>query len=505
MIRSIITPAFVKTKTEENIAKSVNEYKLFMAKNEMESCIISVRSDEMLNGVSVVLLESSQTNISAEVLYVHTLMINGEGWPDPLSPVGGSDVKENVTTSFLLRFSSDKDEKSGDHVFTFGLKDSTGEILAKYYITVHVWDFAYPETPSMATALGFYDRCYALYKGWIKLPFDPIPEENKKELEEARVAYYDYMLKNKISAYELPYDILDPRADAYMSDPRVTAFVVPNRVSDEKLVQYYNKLKSNPEWLKKAHIYAVDEPTSNAMLDEIAGHNERFKRLCPEVKHMSAFFCNTRYDEEQDQIDVMAKSLDAICFKVCCFSDKWSYGLPMAGKHSSVLDRVKAISEKGKKIWSYVCWEPERPYANLLVNEDGINHRILFWQQYLCGSKGFLYWCVNHWDCAGGDPWHDMATVKWLKPDCYGDGSLFYPGDAVGFDGPCASLRLEAIRDGIEDYELLKFASELFGEEWVKNKAQSVTQSITEYTSDNELFSKIRTEIGNAIEQALNN
>lgn len=504
MIRSIITPAFVKTKVEDEILESINEYKVFMAKNEMESCIISVRSDELISGAVLTLLESDRTDISSEVLYVHTLKINGEGWPDPLSPIGGSDVQANITTSFLVRFCSDGNTESGDAVFTFGLKNKDGDILSKYCIAVHVWNFAYPETPSMSTALGFYDRCYALYKGWINKPFDPIPDEYKAELEGVKVAYYDYMLKNKMSSFDLPYDILDPRADAYMSDPRVTAFVVPSNVSDEKLIEYYEKLKTDPEWLKKAFVYAVDEPTSKAMLDDIAEHNKRFKRLCPGIKHISSFFCNVQYDENQDQIDVMAENLDAICFKVCCFSDKWGYGLPMAGKYPSVIDRVKALSEDGKMIWSYVCWEPMAPYANLLVNENGINHRILFWQQFLCGSQGFLYWCVNHWDCSGRDPWHDMATVKWLTHDCHGDGSLFYPGDAVGFDGPGASIRIEAVRDGIEDYELLKLASELFGDEWVDNKTYEVTQSIIEYTSDNELFSKVREEIGNAIEKALN-
>lgn len=59
---------------------------------------------------------------------------------------------------------------------------------------------------------------------------------------------------------------------------------------------------------------------------------------------------------------------------------------------------------------------------------------------------------MNWWGEKDGtplNPWDDMATVKFINPNLYGDGSLLYNGT----DGPVSSLRLETIRDGIDDFE----------------------------------------------------
>ena len=66
--------------------------------------------------------------------------------------------------------------------------------------------------------------------------------------------YYDTLLNRyHICSRFLPYDILDPRADEYMSNPKVTCFGVPYyQVSDEKIKAYYEKLKTNPVWFNKA-------------------------------------------------------------------------------------------------------------------------------------------------------------------------------------------------------------------------------------------------------------
>lgn len=35
---------------------------------------------------------------------------------------------------------------------------------------------------------------------------------------------YDYLLDNRVNAYDLPYALDDPRVDEYLDDPRVNAF-----------------------------------------------------------------------------------------------------------------------------------------------------------------------------------------------------------------------------------------------------------------------------------------
>jgi hypothetical protein len=158
---------------------------------------------------------------------------------------------------------------------------------------------------------------------------------------------------------------------------------------------------------------------------------------------------------------------------------------------------------QGNKIWWYVCWEPGDPYCNMYVNEIGLQHRELFWQQYHYHSDGFLYWALNHWREID-DPWADMANVRSLSDHVYGDGSVMYPGYNVGVQGGVASIRMECIRDGVEDFDMLKLAEQYLGRDFVEEQIAKVTPTLTEHTKDNALFASVRETIGDALEAAIN-
>jgi hypothetical protein len=156
------------------------------------------------------------------------------------------------------------------------------------------------------------------------------------------------------------------------------------------------------------------------------------------------------------------------------------------------------MREKGKEIWSYVCVTPRGQYYNFMVDEEGLRHRRIFWQQYELGATGFLYWSCNWWNDIA-DPWTQMNTVMWADVTAFGDGSLLYNGNKVGVDGACGSIRLEAFRDGIEDYDLIMMAKELLGEKWINKRISRANSTVT---TDGYLNS-IRTEIIKAIEDEL--
>jgi hypothetical protein len=192
--------------------------------------------------------------------------------------------------------------------------------------------------------------------------------------------------------------------------------------------------------------------------------------------------------------------IDIYCPKAYCYMDKNIYSAAQMEKYPSFKERMEQFTAEGKRVWWYVCWEPGDPYCNVYVNEQGINHRLLFWQQYLYNVQGFLYWATAWWNNVS-DPWENMATVPGLSPNVFGDGSLLYNGNKVGIDGPVASLRLDIIRDGVEDFELLTMATEKLGREWVDNKIKELTSDVVTHTSDADLFCKVRAEIGNALNE----
>jgi hypothetical protein len=180
----------------------------------------------------------------------------------------------------------------------------------------------------------------------------------------------------------------------------------------------------------------------------------------------------------------------------------------------------------GDTLWTYVACGPRPPYANFLVDVSAIDHRVLFWQARQYGATGFLYWCVCYWDglpnaAAGGRcfpdvPIHfkDLGTYKQYKVN--GDGLLAYPGKDFA---PLSSIRLEVIRDGIEDYECLALLSRLI----VKAKAhpaqdrlapevlkkaeelclvpETISRTLTDYTKDPNVLFERRREVNDMLER----
>jgi phage terminase Nu1 subunit (DNA packaging protein) len=65
-------------------------------------------------------------------------------------------------------------------------------------------------------------------------------------------------------------------------------------------------------------------------------------------------------------------------------------------------------------------------------------------------------------------------------------------------------VRLETIRDGLEDCEMFRMADEALGREWVLAKIKAVTSDLKNYTESGEFFTAVRNEIGNELEKALN-
>lgn len=116
---------------------------------------------------------------------------------------------------------------------------------------------------------------------------------------------------------------------------------------------------------------------------------------------------------------------------------------------------------------------------------------------------GFLYYSVNDWKYGNdGDnfSFNSKHEVDTSHPyDVYGNGILVYCGAAVDIEGPVGSLRLECVRDGIEDYEYLTMLDKLYGEGTSDLIIKQITTSLGEYTSNEELFTKLRVATGNLI------
>jgi hypothetical protein len=110
--------------------------------------------------------------------------------------------------------------------------------------------------------------------------------------------------------------------------------------------------------------------------------------------------------------------------------------------------RFEELKRQGKEVWFYTCCHPRGRYPNRFLDQPLVKARALHWISYLYGLDGFLHWGFN-WFAADADPYCERGRDQWSLPP--GDGQVAYPGKE-GFVG---SLRLSAMRDGLQDFEYL--------------------------------------------------
>jgi len=139
-------------------------------------------------------------------------------------------------------------------------------------------------------------------------------------------------------------------------------------------------------------------------------------------------------------------------------------------------DRCRERQRQGDEIWWYLCCGPRAPFFGLFIDHPATDFRTWLWASYKYGVTGILIWETVYW--SSGTAFPDSLQNPWEDPMGYvssadlapgtrsywgnGDGRLWYPNNRrVGedrtpyTDGPVPSLRVEVLREGIEDYEYL--------------------------------------------------
>jgi hypothetical protein len=126
--------------------------------------------------------------------------------------------------------------------------------------------------------------------------------------------------------------------------------------------------------------------------------------------------------------------------------------VPLLGTFDEKLDLLQQhISDDKGEIWFYTCLSPRGKYPNRFVDTSLTKVRLLHWINYKWNFTGFLHWGGNFW---GPEPLKDTQPVinegrTYLPP---GDAFITYPAPM----GLYSSIRLEQMREGIEDYALFK-------------------------------------------------
>ncbi len=490
------------------------EASISLAKNEYESFQIAVRStSEELKAVNLEIaplthqksgMSLNEKDVSWRIVgYVPTKQpyypVKYVGlWPDPLLPRAETDIPAQTVQPFWVTVYMPAEAPAGEYHSL--IKVRSGEkVLREIPLNVRVYDFILPKENTFKTAFDFYGHHM---KDRYRQGDKESSEAYQARLGTLNDRYIIEMLRYRLN----PILNIDPTVQAHLgrvdryrwhglnnfSIGRYGGTYNNNWPNDdakidnlEGLYRTYGEILKLNKMLEYTYIYTWDEGAiGNPKVAKICS---MIHRAYPGLKNM---VCYHGFWEPEKHPD-WGKDIDIWCFNNDNFDEK----------------KLRAMQELGKEMWMYISGPSGLGGPNYAIDFDSLDYRIPVWIAWKYDIRGLLYWCVNWWPFV--DPFKSAANTKWEQN---GNGLLFYPGEK----GPIASLRLEIIRDSIEDYEYLTLLKKLvtwiekkgivdqFQEQYFKAKeligVGSLITSMFHYRRDNQGLLEHRNNVANTAE-----
>ena len=525
---------------------------LVVGKNEYESATVVISAPNVkISSYNVTVSDLknsanqtySKDNVKVYSLLYHSVSASGEyyskagGYPDGLLPFEKTVeykenfVDKNTNQSIYFEYYIPENQPAG--TFTGSIKITCDGHEFSVPVSLRVYDFGITEESHLRSS---YNLIWAL------------PDGEKDYSMEMRRTYIDYLTEHRVSSlYIFPErpktsagweEWLDI-ASELCQNPKYTdlSFQVPDRTYDSIIINgyEYNGYKlPNHEYiadkfvmiakrcledpngeldiLKRLLFKGFDEPElwgqtwdfircyhyNYIRAKEIAietlkplrtaENAEHFDKLMQSINNIPVIItAQTRYPQTTDP-----SRIDGIDF------------CPYFSRVSSESDRelFKSMSDHG--LWAYGCNTPDSPYPNFHVPDALMSARVFGWMAFEYDLVGDLYWAVDSW---GNEPDFDYYSGK--KTTDPGEGVLLYPGQPYGIDGPVGTTRLNAIRDGREEYEVMYLLEQKYKEKNENYSFVPMVSILSDYLYDQmkcsydfESFDKSRTALYQLMELA---
>ncbi|KAK2966648.1 hypothetical protein RJ640_002346 [Escallonia rubra] len=396
---------------------------------------------------------------------------------DTVEPISGKPVDEVVervksaTTSLrrVLLSPSFSDFFSDNGPADMMDEDAISNLSIRLKLHMTVWDFVLPTTPSLPAVIGISDTVIEDRFG---------VEHGSDEWYEALDQHFKWLLQYRISpyfcrwgdsmrvlTYSSPWPADNPKSDEYFSDPRLAAYAVPyNPVvpCGDTATDYLQKeveiLRTKNHW-GKAYFYLWDEPLNLEQYNSIRTQASEIHAYAPDARVLTTYYCGPGDAPlASNNFEAFLKVPEFLRphTQIYCTSE-WVVG----NREDLVKDIIAEIQpENGEEWWTYVCMGPSDPHPNWHLGMRGTQHRAVMWRVWKEGGTGFLYWGANCYEKATV-PSGEIRFRRGLPP---GDGVLFYPGEVFSSSRqPVASVRLERLLSGLQDFEYFKLYASRFG------------------------------------------
>ncbi|MDB6171659.1 MAG: hypothetical protein JWL59_970 [Chthoniobacteraceae bacterium] len=372
-------------------------------------------------------------------------------YPDPLMPAGPFTVEKLARTPIWITLKTPKQCPPGNYSGTITI---TPEAQSPTIIpvTLTIWDFALTDQTHLRTLTWLGGGSL---RGWYGLGDSP---EDEQKQAEALGNYQDCLLEHRLGPGgeiagqvrpdengKFDFSDVDVKLERLIAKG-MNAFIMgtaPNLAREKKsaytpqftqqfsgMIRAYGDHLDKKGWLDLAYVYVYDEAPKSAW-PEVRKIDDAIHAAAPRVRILQCL-------NEPEGVRELTGFADV-------------FDVYVAQYHKT---GVAQAQKKGAEAWLAVCAYP-MDHPNFFIEYPLLDLRVsplICWKYKV---NGFEYWSANSWGVNGqkkDGKWPDAPWVANTFGRYNGDGYLLYPGADLN---PRSSIRLEALRDGLEDYEYL--------------------------------------------------
>ncbi len=523
----------------EDPATGGRDVRLMLARNEWRGFQVLVRSDA---GVKALRLEAGELRgpggailpaAAARLYRQHQMELTVSsprnkdfrpGWyPDPLIPAahplsgqplaGGRytampfDLPAGQTHGFYVDLYVPPQTPAGTYRGTYRLIGA-GSARVEIPVTVEVWDFALPETPTVQTALGS-------------------PADRMR-------SYYQRRSGTKKGLAPADWSAVEAQCAALLSEHRINAtpprdLVRPVEQADGSFRIPSEKITALRQFVDRYHVNAIQTPHPSSVVRDPVAQADRLRAwlaawdaAAKELDRPQVVFYTYLKDEPNDAeayryVQTWGRAIRQArsALKVLVVEQTWTQDPAWGDLYGAVdiwcplfcLHKQDSAAKRlalGETVWTYTALcQGKEPTPWWQIDFPLLHYRVPLWMAWNDQMRGILYWGgMSYWDQTE-DPWTDPKTYgrrRGAKGPVYnGEGTLVYPARPVGYEGIVPSLRLKALRDGIEDYEYLAILQRAGLSAEAKNVSRRVTTSFFQWDPDPAAYDQARAELAQRI------
>ncbi len=461
------------------------------AKNEYEAAQLVLTATDAIDSYSVEVSDLKQVGGNAVFSKDNVTVYNMKytnvtspwnegrpiGWyPDCLLPMdaavkaGENKVEKGNNQSLYFSFNTPSDQAVGNYSGTVKLTVDGKETTVP--VSLRVRNVTVSEAPHHRSMfinnwhyyLGEYDSTQAMFEKYVMM-------------------MYEYRIAPTALVFDFNWDDEDAlyfaeKAYEFGSLEKCSNITIPtskgsNGIKDKQLTKYIvalaeKSMEKNFDLLAKCCLYGIDEPLSNNAFDRTKEYARTFKEqreaAMEQLKAKKAEYLATYTEIDEEFFDQMIQSISEIHYITTTrYAENYD---PFIDVYCPTfkdfeIGLATGVYADDEEVWWYGAVGPKNPYPTYHLDDVLISSRMVGWLQAIYGIKGNIYWGFDIYGdyTSGENGWTYRDEYYETDPGHYnnvhGDGFLVYPGKQYGVDGPLPSIRLESIRDGYEEYELL--------------------------------------------------